>query len=161
MMLGAAGADAFTIREVGRALLGHQLAGNMFTRLQRRWNEPLSDGKCFNARCATCVSVLPRKFARKSLRLSLRSESLFSNLLVLQNAKVAELADAPDLGSGGETRGGSSPPFRTKNSRRGSLQWFFLCAQFCAHPATESAPTVVRAWRADGRLAPLCRYPKR
>ena len=30
------------------------------------------------------------------------------------NAKVAELADAPDLGSGGETRGGSSPPFRTR-----------------------------------------------
>src|SRR5207302_9956195 len=30
-----------------------------------------------------------------------------------RNAKVAELADAPDLGSGGETRGGSSPPFRT------------------------------------------------
>jgi hypothetical protein len=29
------------------------------------------------------------------------------------DAKVAELADAPDLGSGGETRGGSSPPFRT------------------------------------------------
>ena len=28
-------------------------------------------------------------------------------------ARVAELADAPDLGSGGETRGGSSPPFRT------------------------------------------------
>ena len=28
-------------------------------------------------------------------------------------AKVAELADAPDLGSGGETHGGSSPPFRT------------------------------------------------
>src|SRR5271157_1811852 len=30
-------------------------------------------------------------------------------------AKVAELADAPDLGSGGATRGGSSPPFRTKH----------------------------------------------
>ena len=29
------------------------------------------------------------------------------------DAKVAELADAPDLGSGGATRGGSSPPFRT------------------------------------------------
>jgi hypothetical protein len=29
------------------------------------------------------------------------------------HAKVAELADAPDLGSGGETHGGSSPPFRT------------------------------------------------
>ena len=30
-----------------------------------------------------------------------------------KRAKVAELADAPDLGSGGETHGGSSPPFRT------------------------------------------------
>src|ERR1700722_9391429 len=29
------------------------------------------------------------------------------------NAKVAKLADAPDLGSGGATHGGSSPPFRT------------------------------------------------
>src|ERR1700735_2043309 len=29
------------------------------------------------------------------------------------HAKVAKLADAPDLGSGGATRGGSSPPFRT------------------------------------------------
>ncbi len=33
---------------------------------------------------------------------------------LLQHARVAELADAPDLGSGGETHGGSSPPFRTK-----------------------------------------------
>src|SRR6266478_4370088 len=33
-----------------------------------------------------------------------------------RSAKVAELADAPDLGSGGETRGGSSPPFRTTPS---------------------------------------------
>ena len=30
-------------------------------------------------------------------------------------AKVAELADAPDLGSGGETHGGSTPPFRTNS----------------------------------------------
>jgi hypothetical protein len=29
------------------------------------------------------------------------------------HAKVAKLADAPDLGSGGAIRGGSSPPFRT------------------------------------------------
>ena len=36
-------------------------------------------------------------------------------LHVTQSARVAELADAPDLGSGGETRGGSSPPFRTNN----------------------------------------------
>ncbi len=31
----------------------------------------------------------------------------------LEIAKVAELADAPDLGSGTERCGGSSPPFRT------------------------------------------------
>src|ERR1035438_10328259 len=30
-----------------------------------------------------------------------------------RGAKVAELADAPDLGSGGETHEGSSPSFRT------------------------------------------------
>ena len=30
-------------------------------------------------------------------------------------AKVAELADAPDLGSGAARRGGSSPPFRTNS----------------------------------------------
>ena len=33
-------------------------------------------------------------------------------------AKVAELADAPDLGSGTERCGGSSPPFRTKESKQ-------------------------------------------
>ena len=32
-------------------------------------------------------------------------------------ARVAELADAQDLGSCGETRGGSSPPSRTKKSK--------------------------------------------
>ena len=32
-----------------------------------------------------------------------------------QAAKVAELADAPDLGSGPARGGGSSPPFRTKH----------------------------------------------
>ena len=30
---------------------------------------------------------------------------------------MAELADAPDLGSGGAIHGGSSPPFRTNNLR--------------------------------------------
>src|SRR5438067_12283444 len=35
------------------------------------------------------------------------------------SAKVAELADAPDLGSGTERCGGSSPPFRTKAEVRG------------------------------------------
>ena len=34
-----------------------------------------------------------------------------------QNAKVAELADALDLGSSPARGGGSSPPFRTNNLR--------------------------------------------
>src|SRR5450759_3324793 len=34
---------------------------------------------------------------------------------LIRHARVAELADAPDLGSGGATRGGSTPPFRTNN----------------------------------------------
>ena len=34
-------------------------------------------------------------------------------ILSFDSAKVAELADAPDLGSGTERCGGSSPPFRT------------------------------------------------
>ena len=37
-------------------------------------------------------------------------------------AKVAELADAPDLGSGAVRRGGSSPPFRTNNLNPAVLQ---------------------------------------
>src|SRR6185436_4832158 len=36
-----------------------------------------------------------------------------SQQAIFKNAKVAELADAPDLGSGTERCGGSSPPFRT------------------------------------------------
>jgi hypothetical protein len=38
------------------------------------------------------------------------------------SAKVAELADAPDLGSGGETHEGSSPSFRTNNLREKCLR---------------------------------------
>ena len=38
------------------------------------------------------------------------------------HAKVAELADAPDLGSGTERCGGSSPPFRTKEQTADSLR---------------------------------------
>ena len=37
-------------------------------------------------------------------------------VLKIKCAKVAELADAPDLGSGPARGGGSSPPFRTKLS---------------------------------------------
>jgi hypothetical protein len=41
----------------------------------------------------------------------------------LLDAKVAELADAPDLGSGTERCGGSSPPFRTKRQRLEVRGW--------------------------------------
>ena len=43
--------------------------------------------------------------------------SRYNEVRTIWPAKVAELADAPDLGSGGETRGGSSPPFRTIRSQ--------------------------------------------
>jgi hypothetical protein len=43
----------------------------------------------------------------------LRRQFKFMGHRLAKPARVAELADAPDLGSGGETRGGSSPPFRT------------------------------------------------
>src|SRR5713226_150230 len=43
-------------------------------------------------------------------------------------AKVAELADAPDLGSGGETHGGSSPPFRTNSPRLDRAFTFLITA---------------------------------
>ena len=42
--------------------------------------------------------------------------SLKSMILISINAGVAKLADAPDLGSGGATRGGSSPSTRTTNN---------------------------------------------
>src|SRR5437867_13222338 len=40
------------------------------------------------------------------------SDVSFAKLLIGKFAKVAELADALDLGSSGSRRGGSSPPFR-------------------------------------------------
>ena len=43
--------------------------------------------------------------------------SLSTMFTCLSAAKVAELVDAPDLGSGTERYGGSSPPFRTKEFR--------------------------------------------
>ena len=38
-----------------------------------------------------------------------------------------------DLGPGGETRGGSSPPFRTNHLHGIAHLPLFLCAQICAH----------------------------
>lgn len=40
------------------------------------------------------------------------------------NADMAELADAPDLGSGGETREGSSPFTRTNTLKRLAAQTY-------------------------------------
>ena len=42
-------------------------------------------------------------------------DKLLITRVVSHHAKVAELADAPDLGSGPARGGGSSPPFRTNN----------------------------------------------
>ena len=39
---------------------------------------------------------------------------IVSIMMFRPDAKVAELADALDLGSSGEIHGGSSPPFRTR-----------------------------------------------
>ena len=47
--------------------------------------------------------------------------------MTLFEAGVVELVDTPDLGSGDESRGGSSPLTRTKiavQSRKGSLRFF-------------------------------------
>src|SRR6185312_7296476 len=48
------------------------------------------------------------------------------------HAKVAELADAPDLGSGGETHEGSSPSFRTNNLAPIRRVGLFHCAQLAS-----------------------------
>jgi hypothetical protein len=68
---------------------------------------------------------------------------------VKQCARVAELADAPDLGSGGATRGGSSPPFRTisfqeisfrRVLRLAALPQDFGCGLRRPHGASSSSP---------------------
>src|ERR1017187_9688184 len=61
---------------------------------------------------------------------------------VTYRARVAEWADAPDLGSGGETRGGSSPPFRTSNLNGTYRSALFGCAQLCATPNVLGSPAV-------------------
>jgi hypothetical protein len=56
------------------------------------------------------LAVGPPTAPHAKMRLASRSRQC-------PRAKVAELADAPDLGSGGATHGGSSPPFRTNPHR--------------------------------------------
>src|SRR6185437_13244331 len=55
-------------------------------------------------------------------------------------AKVAELADAPDLGSGGAIRGGSSPPFRTTTQLTAPTTGSHRMSQ--PNPAPGSQPTL-------------------
>ena len=43
------------------------------------------------------------------------------------HAGVAKLADAPDLGSGAERRGGSSPFTRTRKTPEITLRGFLFC----------------------------------
>ena len=52
--------------------------------------------------------------------------TLYLNVSRKRLAKVAELVDAPDLGSGAERRVGSSPSFRTR-SRPRSNRTLKLC----------------------------------
>jgi hypothetical protein len=49
-------------------------------------------------------------------------------LLPPENADVAELVDAPDLGSGAARRGGSSPFIRTVKTKKAAKKWqpFYL-----------------------------------
>ena len=60
-------------------------------------------------RQAGCVSRWARFWARWS---NVRS-SEHGKVVKTKDARVAELADALDLGSRGATRGGSTPPSRT------------------------------------------------
>ena len=60
---------------------------------------------------------------------------------------MAELADAPDLGSGGETHGGSSPPFRTNRPFKNlPLDWWLL----------GKMGDLGNRWRKSG-MVPICR----
>jgi hypothetical protein len=72
------------------------------------------------------------------------------------HAKVAELADAPDLGSGGATHGGSTPPFRTILSLRriNTIRRIPRSGQrFGPEPLTRQRPRQLRE-RFSPRLAP-------
>ena len=58
----------------------------------------------------------PRRDGDRSARPKLRADPRDLRAAPV-HAKVAELVDAPALGAGGATRGGSSPPFRTTRQR--------------------------------------------
>ena len=74
---------------------------------------------------------------------------LFESRTLHGHAKVAELADALDLGSSGETRGGSSPPFRTIN--------LFPASANSSRPVDLSGPYEIRVGSSDGERNPFAR----
>ena len=74
-------------------------------------------------------SLAARNKAEDLVSLPLEHCTQTGNLLAFSFgcAKVAELADAPDLGSGAVRCGGSSPPFRTIIHHLGpSLSWSII-----------------------------------
>src|SRR5215813_14590609 len=77
-------------------------------------------------------------------------------LEALRRAKVAELADAPDLGSGGETRGGSSPPFRTMSSHPERSEGTLPTSRLFLNQIPRENRSGFRL-RADARMAPQLR----
>lgn len=82
------------------------------------------------------------------------------------HARLAKLADAPDLGSGAFGREGSTPLSRTQRAPRngvceaGNLWWRTDCRGTVAHArARRCATTVVSVHRPGGiRVFPPCRH---
>ena len=65
----------------------------------------------------TSATELAGLWAQDEVKSEVNKTERSANLKLVRicnHAKVAELADAPDLGSGTARCGGSSPPFRTK-----------------------------------------------
>ena len=72
-----------------------------------------------------------------------------------RSARVAELADAPDLGSGGETRGGSSPPFRTNSYEVQSFSDVLTVPSLCPLPNLSPLVCLHVSLDISGRIAKL------
>src|SRR6266700_3274373 len=92
------------------------LSGEKTQTAKQRENSRLVEAKVCTFVAIVCTFAMDSPstqeiFTKKLVTISYGSAEDYS---AARSAKVAELADAPDLGSGGVTRGGSSPPFRTK-----------------------------------------------
>ena len=72
-----------------------------------------------------------------------------------QQAKVAELVDALDLGSSGATRGSSSLPFRTKLGLAGYTGFFRRLTNTLKTPFVNSAIQCGHPVPTENRIEPL------